>query len=48
MDELIELLQSIKDDVKEIKGCTLVVEMNDNYTIKMITHESWGVYIEEL
>lgn len=48
MDELIEMLQSIKDDVKEIKACTIVVKMNDDYTVNMITKEDWGVWNEEL
>ena len=48
MDELIERLQSIKDEVKEIKSCVIVVKLKDDYTIKMITNEDWGVYEQEL
>lgn len=48
MEELIELLQSIKDEAKEIQGCTIVVKMNDGYSKKMITRNDWGLYIEDL
>ena len=48
MEELIEMLQSIKDEVKDIKSCTIVLKMNDDYTHKLITHHDWGCCIEEI
>ena len=49
MDKLIEVLQSIKDEAKEVKACTIVVKMNDGYTHKLITGDNWGdFYIEEI
>ena len=48
MDELIEMLQSLKDEAKEIQGCTIVIKMKDDYTKHMITKTDWGLYLEEL
>ena len=49
MDDLIELLQSIKDEVKSVKGCTIVAEKNDEYTHILITNDNHGgVFVEEI
>ena len=49
MENLISTLQAIKDDVKEIKSCTIVLKMKDDYTIKMIAVDDFGdSYLEEL
>ena len=49
MENLINVLKDIKDDVKEIKSCTIVLKMKDEYTIKMITVDDFGdTRLEEL